>query len=90
MRSAGTIDLPEELSERQRAALLNLLGDDDPAIYRTVRAKILSFGPAAAEWLRRAKAAHGKYEECHLFGDGTAGIMKLVIARQRIGRVAVQ
>ena len=52
MRSAGTIDLPEVLSERQRAALLNLLGDDDPAIYRTVRAKILSFGPAAAEWLR--------------------------------------
>src|SRR5229473_2380644 len=52
MKSAGTIDLPEELSESQRAALLNLLADEDPAIYQTIRERILSCGPAAAEWLR--------------------------------------
>src|SRR2546430_11666621 len=52
MRSAGTIELPEEFSESKRAALLNLLGDDDLTVYQTVREKILSCGPAAAEWLR--------------------------------------
>src|SRR6266581_1974004 len=52
MRSAGTIELPEEFSESKRAALLNLLGDDDPAVFQTVREKILSCGPPAAEWLR--------------------------------------
>src|SRR6266699_6250107 len=52
MRSAGTIELPEEFSESKRGALLNLLGDDDPAVFQTVREKILSCGPPAAEWLR--------------------------------------
>ncbi len=42
----------KELSESQRKALVNLLGDDDPAIYQTVREKILSFGENAGEWLR--------------------------------------
>lgn len=42
----------KELSESQRRALLNLLGDDDPAIYQTVREKILSIGENAGEWLR--------------------------------------
>lgn len=48
----ASVELPEELSESQRAALLNLLGDEDPAIYQTVRRKILSLGPSAAAWLR--------------------------------------
>src|SRR5438874_1661937 len=52
MKSAGLIAAPERLSESQRTALLNLLTDEDPVIYRTVRDKILSFGPQAAEWLR--------------------------------------
>ena len=52
MNSAAAIVLPEELSETQRAALLNLLADDDPAIYQTVRQKILTYGPRAAVWLR--------------------------------------
>jgi regulator of sirC expression with transglutaminase-like and TPR domain len=41
-----------ELTENQRTALITLLGDDDSAVYRTVREKLLSFGPKAAEWLR--------------------------------------
>jgi regulator of sirC expression with transglutaminase-like and TPR domain len=52
MSQAGTITLPEELSESRRAALLTLLADDDPAIYRSIRQKIISLGPNATEWLR--------------------------------------
>jgi len=33
-------------------ALLSLLADEDPSIYQTVREKILSCGPPAADWLR--------------------------------------
>ena len=52
MNAAAMIAIPEELSETQRAALVNLLADEDPAIYETVRKKILSFGPRATNWLR--------------------------------------
>ena len=52
MKSVGLIAIPERLSEAQRSALLSLLTDEDPAVYHTVRAKIISFGPDAAEWLR--------------------------------------
>jgi regulator of sirC expression with transglutaminase-like and TPR domain len=53
MKVAGaSIELPEELTESRRAALINLLTDEDAAVYQVVRLKILSFGPAAAAWLR--------------------------------------
>ncbi|MGA2864336.1 MAG: transglutaminase-like domain-containing protein [Verrucomicrobiota bacterium] len=53
MKPAGvSIELPEELSERRRAALLSLLADEDPAVYQAVRRKILSLGPSAVSWLR--------------------------------------
>ncbi|HEV2208325.1 MAG TPA: transglutaminase-like domain-containing protein [Verrucomicrobiae bacterium] len=52
MNQAGTIVSPQELPESQKAALLKLLADDDPAIYRDIRQRILSFGPSAADWLR--------------------------------------
>lgn len=42
----------EPISEKERAALLTLLTDEDPAVYQTVRDQILRFGPAAADWLR--------------------------------------
>ncbi len=41
-----------ELSESRREALLKLLVDDDPAIYRSIRQKILSLGSSATDWLR--------------------------------------
>src|SRR5262245_9205409 len=41
-----------ELSEKQRLALISLLVDDDPAIYRTVRTQLLSYGKDVAQWLR--------------------------------------
>jgi regulator of sirC expression with transglutaminase-like and TPR domain len=52
MDLAATSIAPAGLSPSQRSALLNLLGDEDPTIYRTVREKILSCGPPAADWLR--------------------------------------
>jgi len=52
MKSAGTIDLPEELSETQKAALVKLLADEDPAVYQAVRERIVGCGPPAANWLK--------------------------------------
>jgi regulator of sirC expression with transglutaminase-like and TPR domain len=52
MSRVGAISSPEELSEGQRTALLTLLTDDDPKVYRKIRQKIVSFGPSAIDWLR--------------------------------------
>ncbi len=52
MKSFAPTQITERLSESQRAALITLLADDDAAIHQTVRNKLLSFGPQAAEWLR--------------------------------------
>lgn len=41
-----------ELSAAQRAALISLLEDDDPAVFQLVRSKLLAFGPTAIDWLR--------------------------------------
>ena len=41
-----------QLLDKQRAALITLLADDDPAIYQTVRAKLLSYGRPVCDWLR--------------------------------------
>ncbi|HOX57588.1 MAG TPA: transglutaminase-like domain-containing protein [Verrucomicrobiota bacterium] len=52
MNPGGTSPAASEISQSQRKALLNLLADEDPAVYRTIREKLLSCGPPAAEWLR--------------------------------------
>jgi regulator of sirC expression with transglutaminase-like and TPR domain len=41
-----------EITEREKAALLTLLADDDPEVFEPVRARILSSGPGAIEWLK--------------------------------------
>jgi regulator of sirC expression with transglutaminase-like and TPR domain len=43
---------PEILSETRRAALLDLLTDEDPSVYQAIREKIISFGPSVLQWLR--------------------------------------
>ncbi|MGA2542457.1 MAG: transglutaminase-like domain-containing protein [Verrucomicrobiota bacterium] len=50
--SSTTAKTSGKLDEKQRKALVSLLADDDLAVYRTVRQKILSYGPIAAEWVR--------------------------------------
>ena len=52
MNSVGTTASSQGLSQSQRVALISLLSDDDPFVFRTVREKILSCGPPAADWLR--------------------------------------
>jgi regulator of sirC expression with transglutaminase-like and TPR domain len=52
MSSSPAIQSPETLSETRKAALLNLLTDEDQAVYHAVRDKILSCGKPAVEWLR--------------------------------------
>ncbi len=52
MNPIGVTTSSPKLSQSQRNALLSLLGDEDPVVYRTVREKLLSCGPPAAEWLR--------------------------------------
>lgn len=39
------------LAENQKAALISLLADEDQAIYRIVREKLISFGPVVSQWL---------------------------------------
>jgi len=58
MNVAGIIALPETLSESQRSALLKLLADEDPAVYHTVRKKIISYGPETIPWLRQHKLSN--------------------------------
>lgn len=41
-----------ELGVSQRAALINLLGDEDPTVYEAVRERILAAGATSQEWLR--------------------------------------
>ena len=52
MNLDGNAALANDLSQSQRLALLTLLSDEDPTVYQTIRQKILSYGPPAAEWLR--------------------------------------
>ena len=52
MSGAADMAVPKGLSRSQGLALLNLLADEDPSVYRPVREKIISCGPPAAEWLR--------------------------------------
>jgi regulator of sirC expression with transglutaminase-like and TPR domain len=52
MRAGNTIEAPQGLSGNQKAALLNLLSDEDPLVYTGVREKILSCGPQTLPWLR--------------------------------------
>lgn len=54
MNESAAIAAPDALPESQRSALLKLLGDEDPAVYRNIRERILSLGPSAAAWLRPA------------------------------------
>lgn len=49
------VGLPERIlepRENERKALINLLADEDAAVYQTVRARILSYGPSATRWLQ--------------------------------------
>lgn len=52
MGLAVEISPPNSLSENQKNALVRLLGDESPEVYRAVREKILSCGQPVISWLR--------------------------------------
>jgi regulator of sirC expression with transglutaminase-like and TPR domain len=68
----------EQLSERQRNALITLLGDEDPLIYGAVRARLAASGPVVREWLRPHLLSNDPLlrrrarELCRFFGRQTA------------------
>jgi regulator of sirC expression with transglutaminase-like and TPR domain len=51
MQALTSIPSPEALSESQQEALIQLLGDEDPAVFQRIHETILSQGPAAIPWL---------------------------------------
>jgi regulator of sirC expression with transglutaminase-like and TPR domain len=53
MSTSAASGVTPALTESQKAALINLLGDEDPAIYQIIRNKILSQGQSARDWLRQ-------------------------------------
>jgi regulator of sirC expression with transglutaminase-like and TPR domain len=52
MNASATSVEAKPLSEGQRNALIKLLADDDPAIYRLVREKLLAYGQVATTWMQ--------------------------------------
>ena len=53
----SAVSLPDPVQEprdAEKAALIKLLGDDDPSVYQAVRVRILSYGVSAARWLQRS------------------------------------
>ncbi len=52
MGSAAAIKSHDAPSQGEKAALITLLSDEDPAVYQAVRGKIISCGQSAIDWLR--------------------------------------
>lgn len=52
MNPSAEVKVAAQLSDTQKAALISLLADDDPAVYKSVRQQLLSFGPVVRDWLR--------------------------------------
>src|SRR5882672_11081990 len=52
MSTSAANTKPEPYSETRKAAFINLLTDEDPAVYQLVRGKILACGREAIDWLR--------------------------------------
>jgi regulator of sirC expression with transglutaminase-like and TPR domain len=51
----SSVGLPEKVLEPREAekkALVNLLADEDPKVYQTIRTRIISYGPSATRWLQ--------------------------------------
>ena len=52
MQPAPSKVSPATLTDSQRTALISLLADEDPAIYQTIRGKLLSYGKEVSQWLQ--------------------------------------
>jgi regulator of sirC expression with transglutaminase-like and TPR domain len=65
------------LRESEKAALLTLLCDEDEAVYDAVRAKLVSLGAAAREWLRPHASSRDR-----LLARRVAGILRQIDAQE--------
>ena len=52
MNFPASSPVPQPLTESQRVAMVTLLADDDPAVYQTIRQKLLAQGVQSKEWLK--------------------------------------
>jgi regulator of sirC expression with transglutaminase-like and TPR domain len=52
MATASAKTVSDELRDSEKAALVKLLGDEDPAVHKVVRGKIMACGAGARSWLR--------------------------------------
>lgn len=52
MSTVGLSERAIEPRDAEKKALLNLLADEDAAVYHAIRAKILSYGHSATRWLQ--------------------------------------
>lgn len=52
MMNPATSTPVSESTARERAALLNLLADEDPQVHQAIEARFLAQGPEACDWLR--------------------------------------
>jgi regulator of sirC expression with transglutaminase-like and TPR domain len=52
MGSATTITAPNGVRDREKAALISLLADEDASVYQVVRERLLSLGTVARDWLQ--------------------------------------
>jgi regulator of sirC expression with transglutaminase-like and TPR domain len=52
MDMSTAIAAPNEVRDREKAALISLLADEDPSVYHAVREKLLSLGVATRDWLQ--------------------------------------
>lgn len=52
MKTSSVNQTTSGLPESQRTALIQLLADDDPAVHRTIRQTLLSYGQVACAWLQ--------------------------------------
>jgi regulator of sirC expression with transglutaminase-like and TPR domain len=51
MKAPAQRELSKSLSDGEKAALITLLADEDPSVYRAVRGKILEHGEGARGWV---------------------------------------
>lgn len=52
MNTPATSQSSLSLTQSQKTALISLLADDDPAVYKTIRQTLLNYGPGVVAWLR--------------------------------------
>ena len=81
MKLDATIAVQQPLSETQRTAMVNLLADDDPAVFQAVRDRIRLLPDGELAW----QALQG-----HVYGKGIVGATMFAGADSFLGRAQTE